>query len=163
RRFFVSPSRLASPVEDLLRRVLRNEKQAHHRLDTEAVHDLRTALRRTRSLAEDFAEFDKRAVWQELRRTAKSQQRGLADLRDAHVMAEVARELRLNEGHEGEAFTSELDHQMRRGQHDARESLDDFSRKRWKYWAHTLPDYAGGIAIGESRLARVVLRHLEEV
>jgi CHAD domain-containing protein len=43
----------------------------------------------------------------------------------------------------------------RQGRQKARASLKSFERKDWKGWSRTLPECAGSLAVGESRLAAI--------
>ena len=64
-------------------------------LAADTVHDLRVALRRSRSLAEGYATLDDDRDWRRLRKAAKELQGGLAALRDAQVMAGWVRQTAL--------------------------------------------------------------------
>jgi len=55
-------------------------------LDEDAVHDLRTSIRRCRSIAKVMEEVDPDPAWTEMRGTAKKLFHGWGALRDAHVM-----------------------------------------------------------------------------
>ncbi|MCU0724001.1 MAG: CHAD domain-containing protein, partial [Planctomycetes bacterium] len=56
-------------------------------LDEEPVHDLRTALRRCRTIASSLRKFDPDPDWDRMNRGAKSVFGALGDLRDVQVMA----------------------------------------------------------------------------
>ncbi len=53
--------------------------------DEEAVHDLRVALRRCRSLASVFEEVDPHSSWRDLRKTSRKLFRSLGLIRDSQV------------------------------------------------------------------------------
>ena len=61
--------------------------------DAHAVHDLRVALRRCRSIAAAIEEIDPHPEWQEMRRCARKLFRSLGDLRDTHVMTDWLKQL----------------------------------------------------------------------
>jgi len=61
--------------------------------DADAVHDLRVAIRRCRSLAAVMEEVDPDPAWQEMRKIARKLFRSLGALRDAQVMSERLKEL----------------------------------------------------------------------
>jgi CHAD domain-containing protein len=156
-------SRLSHALEDVLSHVARSEKHARRSLNTESVHDLRVALRRCRSLAEGFAEIDPRPVWRDLRKACGKQQAGLSELRDSQVLVEWVTRLGLSRGPHGQALVRALEKEQRRGKHDARAALKSFSRKHWKSWRHTLPESAGSLTVGSSRLARIAFERASSV
>src|SRR5438445_13289686 len=61
--------------------------------DVHAVHDLRVALRRCRSIAAAIEEIDPHPEWQEMRRCARKLFRSLGDLRDTQVMTDWLNQL----------------------------------------------------------------------
>ena len=61
--------------------------------DADAVHDLRVAIRRCRSMAAAMEEVDPDPAWQEMRKVARKLFRSLGALRDAQVMFESLKEL----------------------------------------------------------------------
>src|SRR5574340_525159 len=70
------------------------ELAAFQETDSEdAVHDLRVALRRCRSLAAAIGEVDPHPAWSDLRRTARKLFRELGALRDVHVLAALVQAL----------------------------------------------------------------------
>lgn len=152
---FVRASRLSGALEKVLRRILRSEKQARHGLETEAIHDLRVALRRCRSLAEGFAEMDARPVWRRLRKACSKQQAELSELRDSQVLAEWMEKFDLNHGPHAHVLRQALKKEERHGRRKAKASLKSFSRKQWKERMHALPGLAGELRVGASRLARI--------
>jgi CHAD domain-containing protein len=156
-------SRLSLALEEVLRRVARSQKRARRSLNTESVHDLRVALRRCRSLAEGFAEVDPRPVWRDLRKACGRQQARLAELRDSQVLVEWSTRLGLSRGPRGRALVGALEKKKRRGRHDARVALKSFSRKHWKNWRDTLPQSAGSLPVGSSRLAHIAFERAGSV
>lgn len=61
--------------------------------DVEAVHDLRVAIRRCRSVAAAMEEVDPDPAWPAMRKTARKLFRALGALRDAQVMREWVKKL----------------------------------------------------------------------
>src|ERR1700722_14877674 len=153
-----SPPPLGAP-----RRALRKQKKARKNLEDEkSIHDLRVALRRCRSLAEDFSALDVHPVWRHLAKECQKQQRGLNDLRDVQVMAGWVRRLRLD-GNSSDGFlAAALKKDERRARHHAAKSLENFPRKRWKEWLHSLPERAELIPVGESRLVALAIDRLAD-
>src|SRR5260370_16076151 len=61
--------------------------------DTDAVHDLRVAIRRCRSVAAAMGEVDPDPAWTAMRKVARKLFRGLGALRDAQVINDWVRKL----------------------------------------------------------------------
>src|SRR5665213_1335674 len=170
-RLAASPSgglaRLSSPascaLEESLRRALRKQKVVcKNPKKQKAVHDLRVSLRRCRSLAENFSELDLHPVWRHLAKACKTQQQGLNDPRDAHVIAGWTHKLKLDRPSSGRVFAETIKKEEHGSRRKATKSLGNFPRKRWKHWLHSLPARADMIPVGESRLALLALERLGE-
>lgn len=158
---FVSPTSIA--VELSLRRAMRKREQALHGLEPDAIHDIRVALRRCRSLAEGFANLDPHPAWRKLLRVCKKQQRGLADLRDVQVMRGWLKELGLASGPAGRGMAVVLDQDEAAGHKRAEATLQDFPRKRFKRWLKRLPLRAQIVPANEARWAEIALARLASV
>lgn len=74
-------------------RVLEKLEKVRQSPDAHAVHDLRVALRRCRSLAAVMQEVDAHPAWEEMRRTGRKLFRVLGDLRDAQVQEAWVKQL----------------------------------------------------------------------
>src|SRR5205807_260085 len=73
--------------------VLEQCAKAEYDFSSDPVHDLRTALRRCRSLADGIRVFDHEPAWKKMRRAAKELFGSLGQLRDTHVMIEWVEKL----------------------------------------------------------------------
>src|SRR5579871_6904465 len=73
--------------------VLEQCAKAERDFSSDPVHDLRTALRRCRSLADGIRVFDRDPAWKKMRRAAKELFSSLGELRDTHVMIEWVEKL----------------------------------------------------------------------
>src|SRR5262245_49289439 len=71
-----------------MEQVLQLVAKAAAGFETDPVHDLRTALRRCRSIAEGLMVFDPDPVWKKMRRAGKQLFQSLGVLRDTHVLSE---------------------------------------------------------------------------
>lgn len=69
-------------------RVLVEIERLERHEDPDAVHDLRVALRRCRSLAKAMSEVDPHPAWRQLRKASRKVFRQLGALRDAQVLTE---------------------------------------------------------------------------
>jgi CHAD domain-containing protein len=149
-------------LDRFLKRVLREHSAAREALAAGTVHDLRVALRRCRSLAEGFGSLDKHRSWRQLHKSAKQLQGGLAELRDAQVMAGWVRRLRITGGAAGDAVAESLRRDERKARRKAVRALEDFPRKRWKRWRRRLPIRAGRMASSPASFARLTLDRIRE-
>jgi CHAD domain-containing protein len=69
-------------------RVIKELESVRSSPDADAVHDLRVAIRRCRSVAAVMEEVDPDPAWPAMRKVARKLFRGLGALRDAQVMGE---------------------------------------------------------------------------
>jgi len=74
-------------------RVIKELENVRSSPDTDAVHDLRVAIRRCRSVAAAMGEVDPDPAWAAMRKVARKLFRGLGSLRDAQVMDEWVKKL----------------------------------------------------------------------
>jgi CHAD domain-containing protein len=76
-----------------MERVLEESDRAAAGFDVEAVHDLRVALRRCRSLADGLMAIDSEGDWKEMKKAGKKLFQALGELRDMQVMEEWVEKL----------------------------------------------------------------------
>ena len=140
-------------------------KEAHKvaaGFDEHAVHDLRVALRRCRSIAEGFHAIDPDPDWKKMRRAGKELFASLGDLRDSHVMVQWIEKL----GSPDDPITQKLrDHC--KSQEDgfktyAGEVLEKFDRKQWQAWARSLPRRTSRIRPGSAPFQAIALERWAE-
>jgi CHAD domain-containing protein len=121
-----------------MERVLKELAQVRTSPDANAVHDLRVALRRCRSLAAVMEEVDPDAAWPEMRKLGRKLFRQLGELRDTQVLEDWVKKLgsagdpvleRLL-GHLGEAESEERDAGLR--------AAAKFDENAWKEHERTL-------------------------
>jgi len=74
-------------------RVIKALENVRSSPDADAVHDLRVAIRRCRSVAAVMEEVDPDSAWPAMRKVARKLFRGLGTLRDAQVMDEWVKKL----------------------------------------------------------------------
>src|SRR4029077_3154028 len=74
-------------------RVLKELENVRSSPDADAVHDLRVAIRRCRSVAAAMEEVDPDPAWPAMRKIARKLFRSLGALRDAQVMDEWVKKL----------------------------------------------------------------------
>ena len=115
-----------------MERVLKELDAVRESPEAEAVHDLRVAIRRCRSVAAVMEEVDPDSAWQDMRKLGKKLFRQLGELRDTQVLeewtktlgpeADAIRERLLN------AFTAE----EKEFQQAALKAVDKFDQKSWR-------------------------------
>ncbi len=137
--------------------------------DADAVHDLRVALRRCRSLADGLMAIDSDSSWKEMKKAGRKLFQALGELRDMQVMAEWIEKLgdagagdaasRVStEGGSESVVVRLLDRvHGREGEckQHAFKDLNQFDRKQWRQWTRTLPRRAARVRPGS-----VVYLHL---
>jgi CHAD domain-containing protein len=156
-----------------MERVLVECDRAEAGFDVDAVHDLRVALRRCRSLADGVMAIDPDASWKEMKKAGKKLFQALGELRDMQVMAEWIEKLgdaavgdaptlaqrTRKDGAPGDPVAVRLlDHIHAREaacKQLALKDLNQFDRKQWRRWSRELPRRAGRVRPGS-----VVYLHL---
>ncbi|HEX9111144.1 MAG TPA: CHAD domain-containing protein [Terriglobales bacterium] len=138
-----------------MERVLVECDRAAAGFEADAVHDLRVALRRCRSLADGLMAMDPDSSWKDMKKAGRKLFQALGDLRDMQVMQEWIEKL----GDAGDPVTVKLlDHVHAReaaSKEEAFKDLDQFDRKQWRQWTKTLPRRASRVRPGS-----VVFKHL---
>ena len=83
----------AAGLAHFMARVLKEHARAAKKLDADAVHDLRVALRRCRTMADALATFDPDKSFRAMRKASRRTFRSLGQLRDIQVMREWMKKL----------------------------------------------------------------------
>jgi CHAD domain-containing protein len=130
-----------------MRRVLKESTAARKDFDEDAVHDLRTALRRCRSIAIAMQEVDPSANWREMEEQAKRLLDGMSILRDAQVVHALISRFAIR-GAAVDLLVAETHKHEKKGERKAAKRLRKFDEKRWREWEETLPERAARIPVG---------------
>ncbi len=147
-----------------MERVLTECDRAAIGFDADAVHDLRVALRRCRSLADGLMAIDSDSSWKEMKKAGRKLFQALGELRDMQVMAEWIEKLgdagagdaasRVSTEGRGEPVVVRLLDRVhgREGEckQHAFKDLNQFDRKQWRQWARTLPRRAARVRPGSA-------------
>jgi CHAD domain-containing protein len=115
-----------------MERALRELETVRTAPDPDAVHDLRVALRRCRSVAAVMEEVDPEPSWPELRRLGKKLFHSLGELRDTQVLAEWLNELSGPDDSVGQKLLADLQNEEKTLRDAAVKSADKFDAKAWK-------------------------------
>ena len=131
-----------------MNQVPREADRAADGFENEAVHDLRVALRRCRSMADGFRAIDPHKDWKRMRRQATALFDAFGALRDCHVIMEWARKL----GDADDPITQQLlDHfgdKEAELEQQATGAIDAFDRKQWQSWTSQLGQRARRLPVG---------------
>jgi CHAD domain-containing protein len=118
--------------------VPREADKAADGFHNEAVHDLRVALRRCRSMADGFRAIDPDKDWKRMRRHATALFDSLGALRDCHMITEWVHKL----GKVDDPITHQLLRYLAAQEiefkQQAKSAIDVFDRKQWQSWTRQL-------------------------
>lgn len=152
-----------------MERVLLECDRAAIGFDADAVHDLRVALRRCRSLADGLMAIDPDSSWKDMKKAGRKLFQALGELRDMQVMGEWIEKLgdagagdaasRVSAGGRGDPVVVTLLARVHAREGECKQraykDLNQFDRKQWRQWTRTLPRRASRVRPGS-----VVYLHL---
>ena len=125
-----------------MQRVSREARLVMRDPAADAVHDLRVALRRCRSMAAGLAEVDPDSSWNQMRKASRKLFRRLGDLRDLQVLQEWL--YRLSD--ESDPVRQSLAEVFSAREPELRaqvvKALGAFDRPQWTLWSRGLPERA---------------------
>ena len=126
-----------------------------------AVHDLRVAIRRCRSVAAAMEEIDPDPAWPAMRKAARKLFRALGALRDAQVMDEWVKKL----GPETDPVRAHLQASFESKEPQLREevlrAVAKFDQRAWKHLARTLRQRSRLVSAGSLAAACLALERFE--
>ncbi len=143
-------------------RVLRERERARGGFEPEAVHDLRVALRRCRSIADGYMIFDPHPSWGRMKRSGRQLFRELGELRDTQVMAEWVGRIPTDPDATAAALLRHL--AAREAEQAARASgaVLAFDRKKWAGWIRPLSGRIRRIPPGSMAFRHLALERWAE-
>jgi CHAD domain-containing protein len=164
-------------------RVLEECENVSADFSADPVHDLRVALRRCRSMADGMIAMDPDREWKAMKKAGKRLFQSLGTLRDVQIMMEWIEKLHPAAPHAAEApaaialdaaphpfananptggrdpaahaLLQVLKARETEQKQQARAALEEFDRKQWRQWSHSLPSRAARIRPGSA-----VFKHL---
>jgi CHAD domain-containing protein len=142
------PIRKDSGLVYWMNQVPREADKAADGFDSEAVHDLRVALRRCRSMADGFRAIDPDKDWKRMRRHATALFDSFGALRDCHIIAQWARKLGEADDPITQQLLDHLDQQEIELEQQAASAIDAFDRKQWHNWTQQLGQRARRLPVG---------------
>jgi len=108
----------------------------------DAVHDLRVALRRCRSMAAGLAAVDPYPAWNEVRKASRKLFRRLGELRDLQVLQEWLNRLSDESDPVRQALAEVFSAREPELKAQVVKAVGAFDRPQWMLWSRTLPDRA---------------------
>ena len=115
-----------------MERVLKELESVRKSPDADAVHDLRVAIRRCRSVAAVMEEVDPDPLWPHMRKLGKKLFRQLGELRDTQVLEQWTKKLGPESDTVRERLLAALGAQEKEMQQAAFKAVDKFDQKAWK-------------------------------
>lgn len=113
-------------------RTIKELEQVRVSADPDAVHDLRVAIRRCRSLAAVMEEVDSSAAWPKMRKLGRKLFRQLGELRDTQVLEEWVEKL----GDQGDPVRATLSASLKARENELRDAATSvaakFDEKAWR-------------------------------
>jgi len=145
-----------------MERVLRERERVLATPGEEAVHDLRVALRRCRSLARVFEEIDPHPAWRGLRKTGRKLFRRLGEIRDSQVQESWMVKLSAPDDPLRAQLLYALKAGRERQERDAKRSASRFDEKAWAKLAVALRPRLNLLAADGPAAHCLALERLEE-
>jgi CHAD domain-containing protein len=129
---------------------------------SDPVHDLRTALRRCRSLADGIMVFDPDPAWKKMRKAGKQLFSSLGDLRDTQVMRQWIEYLAPAGDATAKALADFVTAQEPKLKQSAATALQDFNPRQWQAWVSELSSRAARIPADGPVFAHLALERWQE-
>ena len=142
------PIRKDSGLVHWMNQVPKEADKAADGFDNEAVHDLRVALRRCRSMADGFRAIDSHKDWKRMRRQATALFDSFGALRDCHVITEWTQKLGQADDPVTQQLLKHLGEQEAELEQQAKSAIDVFDRKQWQSWTRQLGQRARRLQLG---------------
>jgi CHAD domain-containing protein len=145
-----------------MERVLKELDHVRKEPETDAVHDLRVAIRRCRSVAAVFQEIDPDPAWEQMRRVPRKLFRKLGDLRDAQVVGEWVKKLAAGD----DSLRAQLRASFETNESDLRQralrAAEKFDDKAWKRLDRKLHKRAQLVPAGSLAAQCLAVERFEE-
>jgi CHAD domain-containing protein len=145
-----------------MERVLKELEHVQKEPEADAVHDLRVAIRRCRSVGAVLREVDPDPAWREMRRVPRKLFRRLGELRDAQVMDEWVKKLAAGD----DPVRAELHSAFAKNEPELREralrAAEKFDEKAWNRLEHRLRKRARLVMPGSLAAECLAVERFEE-
>jgi CHAD domain-containing protein len=145
-----------------MERVLKELESVQKEPEADAVHDLRVAIRRCRSVGAVMQEVDPDPAWRAMRRVPRKMFRRLGELRDAQVLDEWVHKLAVGE----DSVRTELHSAFAKNEPELREralrAVEKFDAKAWGRLEHKLRKRARLVLPGSLAAECLAVERFEE-
>ena len=145
-----------------MQEVLHTADKLAESFDADAVHDLRTALRRCRSIGDGITVFDADPAWKKMKKAGKQLFQSLGELRDTHVLRAWIDRLAPEDDPAATAMKTILARREDELRITATTALHMFDRARWSEWSRMLPARAARIPLDSAALAHLALERWQQ-
>jgi phosphohistidine phosphatase len=146
-----------------MKRVLDLADQIRPEWDSDDTHDLRVALRRSRTIAEALSEVNPAPGWRKLKKSSSMLFHDLGALRDSQVQQIWVRKLGAPRDDVRKSMLRLLSQQEKKLRRNAEQALDEFDRKEWRRLARRLPTKAQLFPLESVVFRRLALGRLNRV
>ena len=130
----------AAGLAHFMARAFKEYARASKKLDADAVHDLRVALRRCRTMADALATFDPDKSFPAMRKASKRTFRSLGQLRDIQIMREWVKKLAPAGGTLAARLLESLAQSEGAAKVEAAAALEAFDTHKWRRWSRELAE-----------------------
>jgi CHAD domain-containing protein len=154
-----SPHRM---IAHHMRRALKELDRVARHPEAGSVHDLRVALRRSRTMAAGIDELDSSNDARPVKKMTRKLFRRLGKLRDMHVMRSRLTKLREEDEPLRGKLLSHLRKRVKRFEAKASRALERFDRNRWKKLTRRMGRCANSVVSEGPETRRVAAASLEE-
>ena len=145
-----------------MERVLQKAEEARRGWSADAVHDLRVALRRCRTMAEALSEVNPGTGWRKLKKSSRGLFHALGVLRDTQVEKEWVRKLGAPDDPIRRYMLRVLSLEERKHREAAEQALNKFDRKEWRRLSKKLSHKAQFFPLESVVFQRLALTSLNE-
>jgi CHAD domain-containing protein len=149
-------------LEVWMERVLLKAEDARRGWNADAVHDLRVALRRCRTMAEALSEVNPGSGWRKMKKASRGLFHTLGVLRDTQVEKEWVRKLGAPDDPIRRYMLRALSLEERKHREAAEQALGRFDRKEWRRWSKKLAHKAQFFPLESVVFQRLALASLNE-
>jgi CHAD domain-containing protein len=144
-------------------RVLEEHSKAGGSLHADAIHDLRTSLRRCILIAEMMEDLDPGCDWKAIRKVGRQTFQRIGALRDTQVLMKRIEELGEKGDASTEAFLDELKKKQDQDKSDARAAIHEFDRKQWRSFRRECARHYQHLVLNRPACESVLLEIWESV
>jgi CHAD domain-containing protein len=143
-------------------RVAELAEKVQHTWHPDDIHDLRTAIRRCRTMAEALSEVNPDPGWRKLKKSTRKLFRALGELRDTQVKLEWSRRLAAASDPLRKHLTQALLQRMTVPQKRCKVALAKFDLRDWRKLEKKLSDKSGFFPLESVVFQRLALAHLNQ-